>query len=277
MLLIGCVSGFPTGAVTGNELVKAGEITEYEKRSLLPFCNCSSPAFLINGVGLAMFSDIRFGICVFVSQLASTLFLTALTGIKRRRIIASNTTVYKEKSADGFSVILTQSVSGTVSALLKICAYVTLFSCLSDFIRAVLFSSGSDTLFFAAFCGILEITSGLSELSSHGMTLLTPFIAGAVTGFSSLSVLAQISFTTGVDMKKYLLGRLAASALTGALCTLVYGIHKPALLTEPFFYLFSENAPYVIRVLSFVCVSVFSVFCLCIACIAVVKALKLRG
>ena len=67
--ILGIVSGYPLGAVTAGELYANNYISKTEAERLLAFCNNSGPLFILGSVGIAIYSNIKYGIALYVAHI----------------------------------------------------------------------------------------------------------------------------------------------------------------------------------------------------------------
>ncbi len=67
--LLSCIGGYPVGVKMLSTLVKSKIISKKTASEFAPFCYCVSPSFAVGVVGIAVFSDVKIGLVVYLSCL----------------------------------------------------------------------------------------------------------------------------------------------------------------------------------------------------------------
>ena len=220
VLVIGFISGYPAGSAAAAEMCRYGTLSKEEARSLLPYTNNAGPAFLVGAVGAKMLGDAKLGAILLVSQTLSSIILVLLTKRERSANINISFNSANEKTQSA-STLLASSVAGGGLALVSVCAFVTFFTVVSDAINAVFENLGVPDVFRAVVGGVFEITSGLDALGriQNVDTTLTVALAGALVGFSGISVMMQVfdrAGDGGVPTDRYLTGKIFSAILTSS-------------------------------------------------------------
>ncbi len=208
--ILGIISGYPMGAVCAAELYAGGECGKNEAERMLAFCNNSGPVFILGAVGAGMLSSPSAGRLLLLTHTASA-FLTGLLFRfynPKTRVLVRPQLPPARGGAKGFAQALSESVGNAVSSILKVCAFVILFSALS----AALPGTPASPYIHA----LLEITGGIAEISALPLDtrLKLPIIA-MLLAFSGVSVLSQVSAVispVGLSIKPYILGKLLQGA-----------------------------------------------------------------
>lgn len=206
-LVTGMISGSPGGALALRSVVRNGGMSAGDARRLgLAVCGVS-PAYLILGVGVALYGDPSLGISLAAVQLAIQLaLLMLLRGIlpeQRENLPALHPV---QEGGDG--------MRGAVERALVICGYMVLFGAIGSVIASF---AGSDA--GLAVLLLTDLPSGLAELSMRcfpGKMLLQ----GTAIGFGGLCIAAQnldVLREIGVRSEEYLAVRGVAAALFGCL------------------------------------------------------------
>ncbi len=214
VVLMSFIGGYPIGAKMTYELLCEDKISSSDARRMNLFCIGAGPAFIINTVGTHFLSSRKAGIIIFVS----TLFASLSVGIIQ-------SLVKKEKHRDRFEkqiVFLTNpvnafanSVSDSVKAIIGVCSWITVFSCITKYIRSLNGGIAADIL-----CAFLEVTGGI-RFSEKTFSL--PFIA-AIISFGGISVHCQIySYVSksGLKIYRFYASRLLCSAVSFLICSLL--------------------------------------------------------
>lgn len=213
-VILGCLCGFPIGAVCTRELFASGKIEKSTAERLISFTNNASPAFCIGTVGLALFSDIGYGIRLYFCQLAAAL----LIGTVQRKPYKQSTHTPSSRSTQPLSDMLSVAVSEAGLTILKICSFAVFFAVVGDALAAVCsrFFGELAAALSAAFC---ELTLAGRRAASLEMKTARLIVAFAV-GWSGISVhmqCASVLSGSGIGMKRYYISKLCQ----GVICTLI--------------------------------------------------------
>ncbi len=213
------LGGFPVGAKLIADAVERQEMDAATGRRMLAYCVNCGPAFLISAVSLPVFRNITVGLVVYLSQILAAIAVGIISGLKKdmpelpaalsgRRVSLSNE--------------LVSAVSSTVQSMSLVCAFVIIFtgvsqllkdsgvlSAVTSLLEHVMTKEAANSLII----GILEVTSGCNELQSCRSLLLFAFIAG----FGGLCVHIQVKAIlnrAGVKMGLFYLYRPVYIALS---------------------------------------------------------------
>lgn len=219
VLAIGFISGYPAGSAASAEMCKSKMLSKEEARSLLPYTNNAGPAFLMGAVGTKMFGDAKLGLILLASQTLSSIILIFLTKKSRACKSEINVDLIPDDANKSASSVVASSIAGGGMALLSVCSYVTFFTVVSDAVNMVLVKFGAPDLLCAFVSGLFEITSGLDALGKIQNVdfCLVAAIAGALVGFSGISVMMQVvdrAGMGGVAVDRYLPGKLCSAVIT---------------------------------------------------------------
>ena len=236
-LALGFVGGYPVGARTAISLYQNGQCTRTEAERLLAFCNNSGPAFILGVVGAGVFGSGAAGVLLYLGHMAASLLVGVLFRFYRRKEGPSGARGLSPCfQAVRFPLAFTRAVTGSLTAVLNICAFVLFFTVV---IRVLTFSGVLSLL--ARILGVLLAPLGLSqewarrlltgalEVSSGVTTLTDGAMAGRLSmaafmlGWAGLSVHCQVlAFLgdSGLSMGTYLTGKL----LHGGVSALLVGV-----------------------------------------------------
>ncbi len=214
-VLIGFLCGFPIGAKIALRLHGDGKISHRELLHIMSFCNIPSPAFICGTVGI-MFDSTRFGILLFASLILSA----AALGIAGRFFYR-----YEKRRTCSAPVVnyvnaFTAAVTSSATVMITVCAYVVFFSVLIGYAGSICNKLNIDGIIPLYLSGILEISNGMSTVSSSS-NVLAPIIAAFFAGFSGLSVIFQIISLDQhgyINKKIFLLQKLLQGVLCAAVC-----------------------------------------------------------
>ena len=226
MIAAGLLSGFPTGSVVYAALRKSGSISEREGESLMPFCNNAGAAFLIGSVGTKMFGYAPYGVALFAFQAVAALTMILLTR-RERRCACEAPAIEREAITPSGAA---KAIADGGLTMLGVTAFIVFFAVIGDALTADLKLGG---YIGAILRCVLEISGGMNALSRLGA--LGAATGGFAVGFSGLSVYMQCHFAAGGEgMRKYFFGKLATSAVCGAMTAAFCAFGEKAAFFEYF-------------------------------------------
>lgn len=216
-VLVGLFAGFPIGASMLAAFVKRGEMERAEAEVLMPFCNGASASFVIGTVGGVYFHSVRIGVLLLVSQIMATLCVLILTAKKRRAFLPIRAPLSAEDAP--FFSVFSRAIGEGASAMVSVTGFIVFFSVLSGAVSYLL--GGEGTFFSAVTASVLEISGGLSAVSSldTGERLrvtLSAFFLG-LGGFSVMMQAADRADAAGISMSFYPVGKLLCACLSAVL------------------------------------------------------------
>ncbi|MBO5453459.1 MAG: hypothetical protein J6A69_05770 [Clostridia bacterium] len=224
--ILGTVSGYPTGAAVICDMVDKKIITTDEGEHLLPFCNNCSPLFIIGTVGSVIIKNTSVGYTLFIIHITSAI----LTGMILKRhtpySLCRSDTYVIPKTLNAF----TTAVSSSVSAMMNICGYITLFSVITKIITL------ADER-YGFLCGFLEMTNGITNIVSFNIPVsLKLAVISFFMGFSGICVLLQIwDFTAKrkMSMRKYFTGKLISGIISFVITLAVFSSNETVSVFNP--------------------------------------------
>lgn len=235
-LVLGLLGGYPVGAKTACELYRQGVCDREQARHLLAFCNNSGPAFVLGGVGAAVFHSVRTGILLMGIQALSACLTGLLLRPGRRPVLSAHTV---ENAPKHFTRCLTESVRQSASATFFICAYVILFNILIQLLRCSGLLVSMECLLTWFRCpvswqtplvtGMWELANGISSLHRTPDAIVPASFLLSWGGLSvhlqTLSLLHRQNLASG----PYLLGKALQACLSAALACLTLRLCPTAL------------------------------------------------
>ncbi|MBQ8551264.1 MAG: hypothetical protein IJ428_00460 [Clostridia bacterium] len=218
-LLLGCVGGFPIGALCVRELYDSGTLEKCEAERLLGYVNNASPAFCIGTLGMSLFGSTAFGIRLFLCQLVAA-FAVGLT--QRRRISLPSHASFKPPALSTSDTITNAVATGGLT-MLKICSFAIFFAVLGDAACLVAdrFLGGFAAALCASICELTLAGRRLAALSGIIPELLCAFAVGW-SGISVHMQTASVLSGSGIGMKRYYISKLAQGILSTAFLFLSY-------------------------------------------------------
>lgn len=203
-LMLSWLGGFAVAAKTISELYEKGHVSKHQAELLLVCAVGSSPAFVINTVGLLMLHSIRLGICLFLSLFFSSL----ICGILCSKIFSStrqDAFCSAPGSSTAYSAGLVPAVGRAVHTTLTVCGFVLFFSCISNCLKAILAHFDLTSSFVSFFLDtMLEVTGGCLS-GSKLPSAWAPFACCTALSVLSLSVCLQVRALSGQSLSLKLL------------------------------------------------------------------------
>ncbi len=207
-ILTGFLCGFPVASKNISHLYHRGCLSTEEAAFLTSFCNNCSFSFVINYLGCFCLENILDSF-----QIICFIYLPAiLCGILNHFFYHFSPEIHRE-IPEKVNVI-----NDTFHALVRISFIVILFTMITRWVETL------PLPLVSKICPLLEITSGLSFLSSFPMTKATVWSLLLCTVFGGASSMAQcFSFLNEPIFKKcYILGKLEQTAILLLLLILFY-------------------------------------------------------
>lgn len=214
----GLILGFPIGTRALIGLYDKGEISENELHSALGFCGIPSFGFIVNVVGISLFSERGFGLMLYGAAIFSALFVGCV--LAKRKTPFWGARMFTPQTAQKSSAeIITDSISSATGATVTLCAYVVFFSCL---IGCLSDSIGFSPTVGALVGAFLELSTGATA-SADASGRVGIALVGFTVGWSGLSVHFQTMALVGVRIKSYA-EYFIQKLVQGVLCaTLAWG------------------------------------------------------
>lgn len=223
VVILSLTGGYPVGAKLLGDGVREGRLSPQEAERMLPYCVNCGPAFLISGVGSALFGNPMVGFCLYLSQIAACLAVGVLSSFRleggrlRRHPPAGN----RSRAETGFSRGIVAAVSDAVRSMGMICGFVTAFSALGPVLDLLLEGMGLETACLIQ--GLLEVTGGCGRLAD-AQTGNPVLLAAVFTAFGGICVQLQICAMVkpaGIRMGRLLAFRPVYVLISGAITWLL--------------------------------------------------------
>lgn len=222
--VLGAVCGLPLGAKYALKLYENGDISKSDCERLMGISTNAGLGFVTAGVGVATFGSARFGIALYLCQIAAAVICGVLQ--KSKPNIQTIAPVTRKNSKKQFSIVFTSAVSDSTLSLLKICGFAVFFGVLTEFLRSAAILFSLPPLFFATISAFPELTSACEilhtfSLSNAPVTLysahILTFFAVGFCGFCVHFQVASFVDGYGISMRRYYLTKL----LSGVICALL--------------------------------------------------------
>lgn len=210
----GLIGGFPVGCSVAAGLLESGRISREQAQRLTLFCVNAGPAFVITAVGAVMLGSRRAGVIIFASLSIACL----LIGFFLRFFGSAHMTDNGRKcsvsvSTQTTSQALVNATQKSTTATLKICSWLTLFSCMASIAQHLGLSGAA----LGVTKCLLEVTSGCTYAAKEGNL----FVVAAVLGWSGLCVGCQVLEyvrSVGTPLPLFFAFRAVNGALAAVIC-----------------------------------------------------------
>ena len=212
--IVGGVCGFPLGVKSAVDSYDRGKISLDEMITLCGFCNNPSAAFVISGIGLGLFSNIKIGILLYLFVIISAI----VTGFMFRpsRQYSSYQPVISKQS---FSIV--QSIKKAADTSITVCSFITFFSAVIYLLK--IFIKSDITISFIS--PLIEISSAVEIITGSQLfsKKISMFLIGFALGFSGLSVHLQALclMPKNANASKYFLMKIIQGLICACLCLMI--------------------------------------------------------
>lgn len=221
--ILGLLCGFPIGTKSAVSMYEKGMISKKELEHLITFANNPSSAFIINAVGISLFSEKRLGFmlyaCIVLSSVAVGIIGRFLFFSKEERNSQINNSYISDAKKKHGILLFTSAVKSSANSMLYVCAYIVFFSAFVGCLGALLADFGISETANTIIFGFFELTSGVGHAAVFPDRFTAILLCAFFSGWSGLSVHFQIMSICSeckISFKKY----FAAKFLQGVLCVI---------------------------------------------------------
>ena len=196
LFIISLITGSPSSAMYINNYLNSGLINKKEAEALLCSTHFINPLFIVAGVGVGVFNNVKIGFVLFIMLFISTLIKIYLNknnfkNSKKKIINIKNTNLITN---------ITSSIKESINALLLIFGIVVIFNILVSLVSHILDLS---ELASCVINGLLEMTGGIIKLSNLNVNIyIKIFLAYYFLNFGGLCI--QMQSMSMIDNKKIL-------------------------------------------------------------------------
>lgn len=259
--ILGIVSGYPLGAITAGELYANSYLSKTEAERLLAFCNNSGPLFILGSVGIAIYTNIRYGIALYVAHILAALtvgILFRFYGRNRHSAPPTRMTSPDRSVGEIFDIALQNGIRN----ILTVCGAVLFFSVLSRLVLDILPLSGYAS---AIISGLLEFVTGTVKISGLTIPVAQKLVlTSIIVGFAGISVHAQVMAVIAkyhLSLAPYIIGKALHGIIAG-LYMFIY-LHFNPITTAVFEPSMGRSFA---SASAFETVTAVAVVCLCVVC-----------
>lgn len=256
--ILGIISGYPLGAITAGELYKNSYITKTEAQRLLAFCNNSGPLFILSSIGIAMYTEIKYGIILYVAHILAAITVGIIFRFYHRKDYAAPKTFMttpKRSAGEIFNIALQNSIQN----ILTVCGAVIIFSTASRMFLDLIPMSPTVDAFIS---GILEFVTGSLKVSNLTLPIAKRLILTAIiVGFAGISVHIQVIAVIAkyeLSLLPYFIGKILHGLISG-LYVYLYLLKNP--ITKAVFYPSISKSLAVSSACEIVCMAIVSFLC----------------
>lgn len=243
-LLMGIISGYPTGAKIVVNLLNDDLCTKEEAERMLAFTNNSGPLFILGTVGITLFGNSTIGFLLLLTHILASISVGILfrfwkknnsyktNYLKNTSNIKSNLNNNKnnkeEVNFSNLGDILGKSIYSSIKTVVIIGGFVVLFSVVLSILKnSNIISMLAHILYpilkcfeienidfsFSIISGFLELTNGVSQATSIACKEISNniIICAFLLGFGGISILLQvwsIISKSNISIKPYFIGKL---------------------------------------------------------------------
>ena len=233
-LIIGIISGYPTGAKVVSNLTNNNLCTKEEAERMIAFTNNSGPLFILGTVGISMFGDNTIGVLLLITHILACITVGIIFRFWKKnnnnflKKITNNLSNIQNITFSNLGEILSQSILSSIKTILVIGGFVVLFSVILSILKSSkilnifslillpifnIFGIDNPSFPLGFISGIFEVTNGLNIISAIPCKSISInlIITAFILGFGGLSVTLQvysIISKSNISIKPYLIGKL---------------------------------------------------------------------
>ena len=212
-IISGLAGGYPVGCAVTARLYEQGKITREQAQRMTLFCINPGPAFAVTAVGSMMLGSIRAGVIIYASLCLSSLLVGFVLRFFAPLPCETASCAISSVPLSGRVVEATEKAAVSI---LRICAWVTLFSCFFALINELGLGENAVALIQCVF----EVTGGCRAASDFGNI----YCVTATLGWSGLCVICQVLRDVrkvGTPLVLLLSFRAVHAALSAVVCCLL--------------------------------------------------------
>ena len=251
-LIMGTISGYPSGAKIVANLKSQEILTLEEAERLIAFTNNSGPLFIIGTVGVSLLGNLKLGYILLISHIISCLIvgiifrnwkksssynyrfyengnMTKLKGEHNNENIrkTKNSEASKSLKISDFGEILGDSIRKSTITITNIGGFIVVFSVIISILNSSGFFEFTELLFEklnfpkdvgnSIISGFIELTNGVKIISQLPLKNINISIISFLIGFGGLSVLFQvysIISKENISIKPYFYGKLLQGVIS---------------------------------------------------------------
>lgn len=246
-LILGMISGYPSGAKITVTLCQKKALSYKEAQRILAFCNNPGPLFVVGTAGTAFLKNPFFGyfmlFCIFAGAIATGLLFRFF--YKKTDITTKSVSYATSLVTEPTGKILSDSVADAMETVTQIGGFIILFGVVIEALQQTGIIAGltqslcsilplSSAAVAGILGGILEMTNGASLLSqAPEQTQIQLVCITAILSFGGFSILAQtlgILSPLSISSVKYIFSKCINSIFSTIICFFCYPIVQNKLI-----------------------------------------------
>ncbi len=243
LILLGGISGYPSGARLSGMLLASGAVSNEETERLGTVCNLCSPMFIMGAVAGGMFLNTSLFWPLAISYYGGALLL-GITLRFLKPIRPSPPGQAKLMPSDPFFKALPRAVGDGMVDMLKVGGTVIFFLVLAEVLTQLkvldVLSAPLEALFInipgdspakGVLLGLMEMTGGCSRIVKAGLPLLYSVpLCSFLIGFGGLSVMVQaMAFIPFEKPLRYILYKLLHGVFSGLIAFALLSLFPSAV------------------------------------------------
>lgn len=138
-LIMGIISGYPTGAKIVSNFKERNICTSEECERLLAFTNNSGPLFIIGTVGSSLFGDTKTGFLLFITHLLACItvgFIFRFWKNKDNKRFRNSFEIPKIKASfNNLGEVISLSITSSINTIMVIGGFIVLFSVITSILE----------------------------------------------------------------------------------------------------------------------------------------------
>lgn len=214
IVVLSLLGGYPVGAKLLGDAVRSNRMPPEKASRMLCYCVNCGPAFLISGVGVAIFHSLQIGLYLYLSQLLAAFCIGCLNAPGQQRRAFPSPMPQPKGEPLRLADTLVGSVTDAIRSMGMICGFVVAFSAFLPFVS--LLANEVNPMFACLLQGVMEVTTGCAQLADPDIPNRVLLAAG-FTSFGGICVLLQLSAMlrgSGIRMGRFLRFRLLYMAIS---------------------------------------------------------------
>lgn len=229
-ILMSMIGGYPIGAKSISELLEQKSISTKTAEYMLCFCVNAGPSFLINAVGISLFTNAKIGYILFLSQVSSSILIGfILSFFLRKQTFAIKEKTQKMSYSNAFVKAVTQSSIG----MIHISAFVVVFSAILAVMNRFLYGFKNAPILHALLSGFLEVTSGCISALALDSRVAVIYCAIFIS-FGGISIVFQVMSyfqSTSINFTPFFISRFVSAIFTVCF-SILFGILNEVTITQ---------------------------------------------
>lgn len=195
-LIMGLLAGYPTGAKVTSDLYEKNLISAQEAQCILSFCNNAGPIFITATAGSLLLKNNQIGYILLISTILANIICGIFIGhlIQKPKLCEGRLLAMGKNKPQPLGALLGNSISSAANTLVVIGGYIVLFGILVKILYITGILSSKSSILTALVAGLLEMTNGISILSSAPLNMFTKTVLAAfILSFGGASIQLQIT------------------------------------------------------------------------------------